>query len=142
MLGLDEGGEFGEQVLESPTLHQVGIWEGRLAGRVVAKVAVQLQNHVGEAVAQDEDPQEVHAEELLVGGICERKKQHHQQRVSDFMRSGALSRTHWHPAIHLLNDISDVSGDAVPCNHVRGPDMAQCVRMCGRPKAAPSWQRR
>lgn len=73
---LEVGGQVEHQVLEGRVLQELGLGQRRLAaGTVLAalEAAVQLQHHVAEHVAEEQEAQEVVAEELEVRRICAQK---------------------------------------------------------------------
>lgn len=69
---LEVGGQVEHQVLQGWVLEEFGLGQGRLApGAVLAapEGAVEVEHHVAEHVAQQQQAQEVVAEELEVGGV-------------------------------------------------------------------------
>lgn len=66
---LQVGGQVEHQVLERRVLQELGLGQGRLAtGTVLAapEAAVEVEHHVAEHVAQQEQSQKVVAEELEI----------------------------------------------------------------------------
>lgn len=71
--GVQAGGQIEHQVMEGGVLEDLRVRQRRMASRPLlarSERAMQIQYHVAEHVAHQQQPQEIVAEELQHAGLC------------------------------------------------------------------------